>query len=81
MFFNVFDFKEKNNNNYFYSEEKPSKLPLLLISFALTLRAPIDVFSHVVSSFANCLEKKKVLTRKKSSIPTGIVLYTNMAAE
>ena len=48
--------------------------------------------SHVVSSFANCLEQKKVLTCEKSSTPTGflfvhkhgrrfIVLCTNMAAD
>ena len=48
-----------------------------------------NIDRHVVSSFANCLEQKKVLTCEKSSIPTGIVhkhgrrfifLYTNMAA-
>ena len=32
--------------------------------------------SHVVSSFANCLQQKKVLTCQKSSIPTGFFVCT-----
>ena len=62
-------------------QREAKQAPLALDFFRPYTAAPIDVFSHVVSSFANCLEKKKVLTYKKSSIPTGTVLYTNMAAE
>ena len=43
---------------------------------------PIDRFqSRVFSSFANCLEWKKVLTCEKSSIPAGFFLYTNMVPD
>ena len=35
----------------------------------------------MLSSFANCLECKKVLTCEKSSVPTGFFLYINMAPD
>ena len=39
-----------------------------------------SVFTHVASIYAKLLEQKEAFTKEKSSIPTGLVWDTNMAA-
>ena len=48
--------------------------------FVLIRGYTIECFTHVASIYANLLKQKKSFAYERSSIPTGLVWDTNMAA-